>query len=170
MRETNGATLGTQLHMRAGEAVVKASAVKPITNDRFHKPRGGLWTSTYLGQENLSGWHQWGESEGMTSRSNAQWLLTPETDARLLVVDTFADLMALVERYSAVKTGYEAVYTLDFVAMAQDGYAGLNLTDEGQWATRHTDPNLNGWDCESTVWFRWAFESVERVENIAKVA
>lgn len=52
---------------------------------------------------------------------------------------------------------------LKFSEMAKQ-FDGMHLTDNGQWATRlppFDSPNLYGWDCESTLWFRWAFDKVE---------
>lgn len=42
-------------------------------------------------------------------------------------------------------------------------YDAVHLTSEGQWRTRHSTPNLYGWDCESTLWLRWKFEKVEYI-------
>jgi hypothetical protein len=49
----------------------------------------------------------------------------------------------------------------DFEKLAQD-YDAMHLTKRGQIETRFSyDVNLwGGWDCESTVWFRWVFAEV----------
>ena len=78
------------------------------------------------------------------------------------MVDTLADLRGLLKGYSLNRGRAEDHFfqPLDFERMAAD-FDAVHLTDEGQWATRLTQPSLYGWDCESTCWLRWAFERAE---------
>lgn len=138
----------------------------PATN-REHgwiKPVGGLWTSTYRPETQDSEWVEWCIAESFSEPSTLQWsLLTPKQDARVAIVDTLADLQRFLASYEYSQSLYSRF--LDFDSLARD-YDGMHLTSSGQWATRLSMPdNLYGWDCESTVWFRWCFEQVERIET-----
>jgi hypothetical protein len=158
LRTITGQNLGVQLHSKVAGVELRQSAMKPVRNDSWHKPQGGLWTSTK--DENIvSGWYEWAHSEGMLPTEATTWELTPERDAVLIEVDSLGDLTALLERYSEGER-WGRMPRIDFEAMVQDGFDGMHLTDSGQWATRMSDPSLYGWDCESTVWFRWAFEGL----------
>jgi hypothetical protein len=162
------------------------SQFKPVANDPhgagvWKKPAKGtgLWTSTWDAERESCGWLDWMAAERWTPRSRepGEWvhqefeayIIWPDPRARVAVVDSYADLEALMrrfphndhlaERLEAISPGWnERHAALDFEGMARAGLAGMHLTDEGQWMTRLSNPhNLYGWDCESTVWFRWVF-------------
>lgn len=135
------------------------------------KPVGGLWTSTF-DERYGSGWVQWCLAEEF-GRSRGDpvfpiWTLDPNPEARVYEVDSYADLEALHERYGdfappprsrlpIFDLSHFGVPWLDWHRIAED-FDAVHLTEEGQWATRLTAPlNLYGWDCESTLWLRWAF-------------
>lgn len=130
------------------------------------KPSGGFWTSTYLGDHG-SGWTNWCLGEQFDcSRDNPRWrawLLHPCPGARVYVIDTLADLHALVNRFYHERrypSGHISAYP-HWERVAEE-YDGVRLTEEGVWRTRLTFPtDLYGWDCESTLWLRWAFDRVE---------
>jgi len=142
----------------------RAEALVPVTNCQFVKPKGGLWTSTYDAKECASGWVAWCEHEAPAYLVGRRWfLLTPAADARVLIINTVADMDALYRCYADRVTGLSFVSMLDFEAMARD-FDAMRVTEAGQWATRLTYPqNLYGWDCESTVWFRWKFVRVQEI-------
>lgn len=124
------------------------------------KPRGGLWTSTLVG-EAASDWLRWCEQEDLDDpKTIGLWMLTPKANARILRIDSYEDLQRVLSAYPHHPYPYlpdDRVIAFDRV-MA-DGWDGIHLTEEGQWKTRLSHPdNLYGWDCESTVWLRWAFE------------
>jgi hypothetical protein len=170
-------SLSTQLHVgRRGDDQydLTAKLFKPIRVESpipRPKPRGGLWTSTWH-EEYGGGWVQWCLSEEFEcDRSDPTWpkcwLLDPAPDARVYTIDSYADLQALVDRfphrYDYEDRGFGAHVDLQprWLSVAEH-YDGVHLTDAGQWATRLSHPlNLYGWDCESTLWFRWSFERVE---------
>ena len=135
----------------------------PISNRSFVKPKGGMWTSTWLGEPEVSGWAQWCRSESFSMGEHQTWLLTPKPNLRIANVDGMADLKALLTRYPLNRGKAEDQFFqyLNFERMAQD-YDGMHITEEGQWDTRLTQPNLYGWDCESTCWFHWVFDQVEQ--------
>lgn len=142
-----------------------AESFEPL-NDRggaLRKPRGGLWTSTY-DERYGSGWIQWCLSEsfdcGPADPVFRVWTLEPDPAARIYEIDTYADLARLCERYGqTIEHGSYSETCPAWSRIARD-YDAVHLTDEGQWATRFSDPNLYGWDCESTLWLRWAFVAV----------
>lgn len=152
----------------------------PVTGvDCLNKPgraahKGcGLWTSTYLGPGRISGWAEWCGPEEFGGPDWQVFLLTPEPDVRLWEINAHADLLALMERYGVEGEifrclGRHSMFPeMDFDRFTADGYAGVHLTEAGEHRTRwgmlngECDPSLYGWDCESTLWCRWAFTDVE---------
>jgi len=142
-----------QLFMGAKPSRSKFTPVK----NRYVKPTGGLWTSTYH-----EGGSAWAGSSMVLSRGEA-WILHPKA-AKVAIVDSLSDLKKLMSVYQhQTRVGEEV---LDFEAMSKD-YDAMHLTERGQNATRMVpmgEPDLYGWDVESTLWFRWKFDSVEGVE------
>src|SRR4051794_6456762 len=83
--------LGEQLHITKDAALVREIA--PVRN-HFVKPHGGFWTSSYI--DGKSEWvdaHQdmFADSRGCAYTLN-WFLLTVDPAARILVVDSMADL------------------------------------------------------------------------------
>lgn len=161
-----GANLGPQIH--AGKQPTAKGFIPATdgsaTSSRF-KPNGGLWTSTLI--DGTTGWVDWcrGEDFGGVD-AHAWWQVTPEPDARVLVIDGERDLRAVAEAFPR-DTGYVGIpyipeRTVSFEAMIAAGYAGLRVTHEGHWETRYLHGVLNtySWDCESTVWLSWCFTDV----------
>lgn len=163
--------LGVQLHVGRRAPTSRSRRFRKDFNKRLvsvvQKPMGGLWASTYVPDEG-SAWTRWCEGEHWGCPPEAEglwrgWLLRPRPQARVLVVDTLADLQALCARYPApplqlAPTGiFAEIPGLDFNALSKDADA-LHLTEDGEWRTRFTVPTLYGWDCESTVFFHWCFE------------
>lgn len=140
------------------------------------KPSGGLWTSPETGP-GRSAWLDWCRDE-MPHRPRYQrmWRLTA-TSPRIYTINTFADLKHAIQRWphqcypdvppwSSLADEWE----IDYVAMA-DEYDAVELTDDGQWATRLSFPeNLYGWDVASILWLRWMFDSVTLVKRRQRAA
>jgi hypothetical protein len=127
------------------------------------KPQFGLWTSTYH-PERGSDWVQWCLAEEFSIPPNGEWrgvILRPRRGARVYHVRTHEDLRRLVECYPHNADTYR-LYP-NWRAISRD-YDAVHLTEKGQWATRLSYPHdLYGWDCESTVWFRWCFTRQEPI-------
>ncbi len=146
--------LGDQLHISTSRELLPH--VAQVENQHFVKPRGGLWTSSLI--EGRSEWVDWVEDEVFGDPFSLEWyILYPDPTARILVIDSLADLTRIL------KTGWQKSYPTsgvrwpDFEAIAER-YDAMHLTSSGQWATRLTYPDsLYGWDCESTLWFHWCF-------------
>lgn len=163
--------------------------IEPSHGDRagpWVKPNGGLWTSTFDGPYG-SAWCQWCIGEQFYGRGISDqavdneyvrfnvrahiYKLTPRADARIYEIGSLDDLQRLVDTYGApsVWSNLDVAHSSmpreypDWLAMAAD-FDGVRLTEGGQWATRLSMPaNLYGWDCESTLWLRWCFDSVEDI-------
>lgn len=143
------------------------SRVEPLRNDLM-KPKGGLWTSPIRADDDgwvRSDWTRWCESEQFGTPSAPVTRIIPDPSARVAVVDTHADLLALESSYRDTNPVLHAGMwpLVNWVKMAQDIDA-VWLTEAGQWATRFTTPGLYGWDCETVFWLNPRFTVGERVE------
>lgn len=134
-------------------------AIEPIGNEALTKPTGGLWTSTYLGAAQGSAYVQFCQQHGYQDwLAMPAWLLTPDPNAKICVIDSYLDLVLLAEDFRLHPMRYGSPY-LNWQKISQH-YDGLHLSAQGQQATRASDPGLYEWDCESTIWFRWCFLEV----------
>lgn len=153
------------------------------------RPGTGLWTSSWCEESQDSEWVQWCRSESFGDVDARRWyLLTPRPNLVLYEVDALADLHRLLKTYSwqpqylrELNKGWEKwilasdynFFTddehfawVDFERLAED-YDGLHLTSEGNAATHLSYPqDMNAWDCESTVWFRWCFCEVKEITPV----
>ena len=130
------------------------------------KPEGGLWTSPFNEKEG-SEWIHWCNSEHFAIYKKG-YILKPKKNSKFAVIDSLDDLITMLERYeySYIKeTNYPELYRgkLDFEKLMKDGYDGIYLTSEGQWATRLTTPSLYGWDCETVFWFKPKLKKLRRI-------
>jgi len=146
--------------------------LQPINNGDgkrsiFVKPLGGMWTSTWLEEIQGSDWVEWCRSETFGDPNVLRWhLLTPSPDARIAVIDSVSDLLALLHQYPRemhpLLSSFAGRY-LDYERMTVD-FDAIHLTARGQ---RHThlsiQADLYGWDCECTLWFRWCFIEVKQI-------
>ncbi|MEH6848066.1 hypothetical protein CON15_19775 [Bacillus cereus] len=159
-----------------GELTPCEEHITPVRNEMgMNKPRGGFWTSTYINEEHGSDWVLWSlGNEFYTCTNSTSWLLTPSTGARIATVDSHQDLVELTEKYKAKNEmkllGASSLMTrfdhlIDYEKLSQD-YDAFRITEKGQMDTRFSHPhNLYGFDCESTVWFRWCFDKVEKLDK-----
>lgn len=138
------------------------------------KPQQGLWTSTYTPDyDTICDWDRWCSREGYLAGSIG-YILEVQDEVRVLEVDDLEDLKVITRNY--YDEDYYDIpipmdYPIDFEQMAADGFDGLHLTEEGQKKTRMTgreEPDLYGWDSESTIWFSWVFTDVEKVGDVNK--
>lgn len=133
--------------------------IGPIQQDPF-KPHGGLWTSPLRDEDGGTAWSAWCTSEAfhLEDFQRPTVVLRADPDARVYVIDSHADLVHLGIAYPAPILGSISP-GVDWVTAAEDLDA-IWLTEEGQWATRHTSPSLYGWDCETVLWLRPALTVV----------
>lgn len=150
----------TQLHLSIAHELIET--VRPIENPSIHdmptKPIGGLWTSTWIPETHGSSWTHYAASQPHFIRCDQRtWhLLTPSPDARVFTINGRRNLDKLYQLYKK-RDG-----SLHFEAMAVN-YDALHLTNEGI-AANYEHELVEDWSCESTVWFRWCFENVRRIE------
>lgn len=126
----------------------------------------GLWTAPVIRANDDdtpadTAWLEWCRSEWDTTGFTHLTEITPFADARVLGIDTQADLIAIVGEFPAharFHVGLDDRYP-DWMAMAEASWDEVFLTDRGQWETRlpPRGPNLYGWDCPSVLWLRPAY-------------
>lgn len=146
--------------------ILEVRRIGPIENQRWIKPKGGLWTSTYTPDSKFcSEWIWWCNREMVEwIESTKCYILLPKKNVRVYVIDDYFDLEKLHEEYGIKK--FSEVYAVFDWEKIEIDYDGVMLTDKGEGETRHTRPlNLNGWDCESTIWFRNVFKRIISIER-----
>jgi hypothetical protein len=178
--------LKTQLHANRRRVDFLEGEVNPIVNEGggINKSLGGIWTSTYLGEELGSSWIQWCLSQEFSCPDDDIWkcyILEPKDDLNLYVINSLEDMHNMFDRYGYELFPNSMMDAIDFEKMAKD-YDGLHLTEYGQVVTRFGFPfnddmnnlkeewkekrgrNLYGWDMESTHHFKWNFKSVTAID------
>jgi hypothetical protein len=151
--------LPPQLHNTTADALIIPDRL--VIESGSMKPLGAFWTSTYNGFS--SSWLEWCEIEMPEWVKPYNFVLTVDPSAKVYVINSLEDLEQLVAMYPYGGFMSQYLTYIDWAAMANEGWDGIQVTEAGQWATRYSNPGLNGWDCESTAWFRWVFTSVERI-------
>lgn len=113
----------------------------------YSKPKKALWTSTFINDKFISEWNLWAKDEDFRQDVDQKvGLLTVSDDARVLeVADNTIDIL------KSYMTGRH----IDFISLAED-YDGVWLNWDSISYHNILD-YIYGWDCESTVWFRWCF-------------
>jgi hypothetical protein len=154
---------------------------RPYRSDAI-KPATGLWTSTSVSDlPSLWLFHGW---DGLVDLPLAVWHLRVDPSARVYEVAGPADWVTLCERHPADTTTVYAdkwqhdwglpadtVITPDWQKVAED-WDGVHLSMAGLLTAsslRLPVPGghtlLEGWETESTVWFRWVFSRVRRLPD-----
>jgi hypothetical protein len=139
------------------------SGIEPVENrPGCSKPFKGFWTST-LDLKYGSDWIQWMHGENWyTTAVTELWMLTVKPDGKIFTVNGIDDMELMFRTYPLHTYGIDSV---NFEKMATH-YDGVHLTHEGNRATHHTFPhNCNAWDAESTLWFRWCFDSTVKMDK-----
>jgi hypothetical protein len=142
------------------------------------KPRRAFWTSTYV-PGFVSPWLL--SPEGQFDGPYYVWAVTATNSARVLEIHSRHEWFALAGSYPRTEAGFTFTTTPDrpqsaarldpdWSSLARD-WDAVHLSIGG-WLTAEDVPfeadgrttELRGWEMESTVWFRWSFNSVARVE------
>jgi hypothetical protein len=128
-----------------------------------NKPKNGFWTSSET-TRGCSEWTSWCSSEMPEAiEGRGRYAMAVRPDARVLIIDSLADLKAMHSRFGIKNMPFMTVFDWNAVAHYYDG---VHLTSRGQDETRHSHPlDLYGWDVESTVWFKWCFSHVEELKT-----
>ena len=145
--------------------------IDPVRNDIYFppKPLGGLWTSTFTPNYTFcSGWLSWCSTnmpKWLPESENCCWVLIPSPNAKIYEVDNEDDYISLFKKGYRYYHEILNKWCIDWEKLSKD-YDALHLTESGlvECATTNFELNypelhsLYGWDCESTVWFRWKFD------------
>jgi hypothetical protein len=131
------------------------------------KPLRSLWTSSTIGHY-PSGWIPYLlTGEDGRSPPYQPWRLTVTRTARVYEICGPLDWHALCTAYPAYQ--HNRLLEPDWHAVARD-WDGVHLTVGGLLAAEGVPfggpghwSKLSGWNSESTVWLRWAFDGAERL-------
>lgn len=132
-----------------------------------HPQRGaGLWTSPAIEQDDdgtvlETVWSQWWDREYPGDDRYSEHLrIVPEPTARIVLIDSLQDLIALVRRYPnpPEASPYDDSHLFpDWPRVAAD-WDAVYLTEDGARATAAEDPaeatapHLDGWDRAAVLW------------------
>lgn len=163
----------TQVHYTEHEGISKSQFKSPVTSPAWCKPRGGgLWTSTLMNGKYKSGWQELCIRYGYRGRldNHSAWIFTPKYHAKVFRIDSLADLDKLLENYGLNNDRWaEHMAVFDYNKLVENGIDAIWLTTKGlRDQPEYYDPQrptLYNWDCESTLWLRWAFDSVKELKN-----
>jgi hypothetical protein len=133
------------------------------------KPKRAFWTSTFV-PVLVSPWLH--TPEDQFSGPYYSWEVTVTDSARVLEIHSRDAWSALARSYPRAEAGF--TYTTTPHPKTRD-WDGVHLSIGG-WLTAEdvlyesdgVKTELRGWDMESTVWFRWSFSSVKRVETLER--
>ena len=133
---------GTLIHYGANK--YDPSLFRPIKNDGWAKPIGGLWASPL---KSHCGWREWCKEENFRLSSFSEYFTLSLKDyARVLVIDDFESLLPL-----PAIDGHSDYKIVDFESITSQ-YDAIWLTPNGEEQTRFSRPvRLYGWDCESVL-------------------
>jgi hypothetical protein len=124
------------------------------------KPHSGMWTSTFMDDKRGSAWVQLGLRGGGVGNFNPcagswqSWKLIVDDKACVYHIDSAEAFDKLLRQYP-LPLSRSGLYP-DWDKVRQD-YHAVHLTESGFLALKE---RLPGWDCESTVWFKWKFLDV----------
>lgn len=129
-----------------GSGIFDKDKIKPVTNDGWVKPKGGLWTSPINSQW---GWRDWCACEQFREcKEEVSFTLRFKSGAKILIIDSYEDLIDLP--LTSPEWSDRHKYP-DFEAISKIADA-IWLTEKGQERTRLTYPiSLYGWDCETVL-------------------
>lgn len=181
--------LPTQLH--TGKRPLKGRFQQPLNYGKwpsgFHKPVGGMWTSTYETAFDV-GWPSWVlDEEFHVEQLEQAWLLEPRK-ARVIELLDFpmchefmrryahdysgaaacmrerfgASWLWSLEGYEDVDFGGASLMCPEWERVAEDADAVRLLTPYGMDIRFGPYLTFNGWDCESTIWLDWCFAGPAR--------
>ena len=117
---------------------------EPIKNRDFVKPFGGLWASPV---DSKYGWREWcKDNEFGDLKTHFEF----DFEGEVLKINDEYDMMDMPwRRFDSNVVGC-SLFLPDFEAMAAAGVDAIWLTEDGERATRFTEPkNLYGWDAET---------------------
>ena len=130
------------------------------------KPEMGvLWTSSI--RDDIDGgktdWEEFVDSEQFDKPIKDSFVVAPEDDAKILSIESEDDLQFLQENYAS--SGPEDFVVIDWDAVSKD-YDAVHVSEEAARELKlagvaNNSATLDGWDVESTAWFRKKFKVYE---------
>ena len=161
----------------------EASKITPLLNERFWKPLGGLWTSTF--GDDGGEWVRWLDGQNYTLDDprwgGDLWLLEPK-EANLAVVAHPSDLRELcasyphpeLDHFNSLSERFKSFEFVDWERLSQD-YDGLHVPNPWPWRFGYGDDFdyaasmfFYTMDAECTCWARWCFEGEPRIASLER--
>jgi hypothetical protein len=141
------------------------------------KPKRAFWTST-VDPAVVSPWLEW--PEGMLSGPSHLWRVAVSTAARVAEIHTPAEWSSFARTYAGAHRAFRwsgrpqsppgsARTDPDWSKVAEDwdgvhlSVGGLLTAQDVPYRSDGVTTELRGWDMESTAWFRWSFDSADRL-------
>jgi hypothetical protein len=115
---------------------------RPVRNNNFVKPAGGLWASPVKAR---FGWRKWCQDESFGDLSSS---FEFSIEGRVMVIDSLSD----ASQMPWLVSHGGSLTVPDFEKMVSQGVDAVYLTRRGELETRYSRPyNLYGWDCECVL-------------------
>ena len=164
--------IGTQIHItRFGKG--KPNIITPFGNS-LHKPHGGMWTSTFNKKGMYkSEWHEF-IMHNVPEWFGSAWLVYPKNTLKIFDLASTNDIQWLIDDGYAVYDPQAYENQFEHREYYSDPYTLFNRRYIINWdelgkkfdalhIPRYMTPRyMDGWDVESTVWFKDKFEKIER--------
>jgi hypothetical protein len=117
-----------------------------------YKPKNRFFTSSWDRERQTSAWVEYQATTARISEPRRVWLLKPDPNAALYIINTPDDFTALAETYpDSRRRRPEPCPYWEHIAQ-EGGFDAIHMT-----AAAVVDHNLwyaNAWTVESTLWFR----------------
>ena len=136
-----------------GEDRPSKACFDPITNTKYSKPNGGLWTSPLNKSNGKSAWQSWCEREDFhPERYQTQWHIVPDKDAKTLIADENLENLKpylIDDKQTCPRIDYEKLsQDYDVVRFPQDVVFKYNMGI------------LNAYDIDSTIFLTPKFTAM----------
>lgn len=148
---------------------------KPANGGLFASPMveidGECWGTMFTG----AGYQVWSEDRPL-------WEVLPHADARVLVIDTFDDVMNALKRWPDPRSVEDAMATVlqssiapsafDWVKMSTEVdvfYLTANAADKVRFSGREGGANFYGWDAATALFLNATFTPGGRLESMLSV-
>ncbi len=136
-----------------GEDRPSKACFEPITNTKYSKPDGGLWTSPLNKSNGKSAWQSWCEREDFhPERYQTQWHIVPDKDAKTLIAD---ENLENIEPY--LINDKQTCPRIDFEKLSQD-YDVVRFPQDVVF--KYNMGILNAYDIDSTIFLTPKFTAM----------
>jgi len=155
--------IGTQAWAGRGEPDCTRSW-RPAPDQPRSKPVDGFFTSAWDAARRTCPWLDHLRGHGNRGPEGRRlWLLDPDPDARLYVIDGLGAYVRLADEYPRRWDGRvrPTLYEANWYAMADPDVLPFEGVHAKQTAIENGGSRFRGSDIESTLWFRWSFMHVE---------